>query len=162
MVFGRKIELTLPYNLLENRIGMFNIENYKNIIETIIPFHRLLGIQLVSMENGSATLLVPFKPELVGDPRVSRIHGGVISTVMDAAGGAAGMTTLQSAKDLISTIDIRVDFIHPGRPEDILVEGNIVRDGSSLIFTTMRAFHPSDKETIAEGRAVYRVKRNYE
>ncbi|MEM7551321.1 MAG: hotdog fold thioesterase [Bacteroidota bacterium] len=138
---------------------MFNKDIYKHIIEEYIPFHKILGIELLEMENGFASFFIPFKPELVGDPRTNRIHGGVISTAMDAAGGAAGMTTLGSEKDQISTIDIRVDYLYPGKPEAIITEGRIVRDGKNVIFTKMNAHHPKSKEIIAEGRAVYRVKR---
>lgn len=138
---------------------MFNVENYKNLIENIIPFHRVLGLELLTMGEGYASILIPFRPDLVGDPRTSRIHGGVISTAMDAAGGAAGITTLQSEKDLISTIDIRVDYLYPGKPEDIIVEGFIVKNGNSVIFTRMQAHHKNGKEMIAEGRAIYKIKR---
>lgn len=138
---------------------MFNINSYKSIIEEMIPFHKVLGLQLVLIEKGRVRILIPYKPELVGDPRTERIHGGVISTAMDAAGGAAGITTLNSQKDQISTIDIRVDYLFPGKPEDIMVEGTIVKDGKNIIFTQMKAFHTHQKEIIAEGRAIYKVKR---
>lgn len=138
---------------------MFNKDFYKQIIEEYIPFHKIIGIKLLEMDNGRASFLIPYKPELVGDPRTNRIHGGVISTAMDAAGGAAGMTTLSSEKDQISTIDIRIDYLHPGKPEDIIAEGEIVKDGTTVIFTRMKAHHPKSNELIAEGRAIYRVKR---
>ena len=139
---------------------MFNEANYRNIIEQFIPFHKLLGTRLEVMKDGYAAIHIPYRPDLVGDPRTERIHGGVISFAMDAAGGAAGMTTLSHDTDLISTVDIRIDYLHPGRPEDILAEGFIVKDGNSVIFTRMTARHPDSEELIAEGRAVYRVKRN--
>lgn len=138
---------------------MFNINSYKSIIEEMIPFHKMLGLQLILIEKGRVQVLIPYKPELVGDPRTDRIHGGVISTAMDAAGGAAGITTLSNEKDQISTIDIRVDYLFPGKPEDIMVEGSIVKNGKNIIFTQMRAFHRDEKEVIAEGRAIYKVKR---
>lgn len=138
---------------------MFFKENYQRLMEEAIPFHRLLGTQLQAMDDGYAAILIPYRPDLVGDPRSQRLHGGVISFAMDAAGGAAGMTTLHSAEDLISTVDIRVDYLHPSKPEDILAEGFIVKDGKYVIFTRMTARHPESDQLIAEGRAVYRVKR---
>ena len=138
---------------------MFQEANYRRIIEQYIPFHRLLGTQLQEMKDGYAAILIPYRPDLVGDPRTNRLHGGVTSFALDAAGGAAGMTTLSSQDDLISTIDIRVDYLHPGRPEDLLAEGFIVKDGNSVIFTRMTARHPGSEELIAEARGVYRIKR---
>lgn len=139
---------------------MFKAENYKNIIEKIIPFHQVLGLELQEMKDGYACIRIPYKKELVGDPRSNRIHGGVISTAMDAAGGAAGITTLNEDSDQIATVDMHVDYLFPGRPEDIIVEGWIIRNGNSLIFTQMTAMHEGDDKMIAQARAVYRVKRN--
>lgn len=139
---------------------MFDIDNYKNIIETIIPFHKVLGLELIEMKEGFASIRIPFKKELVGDPRTNRIHGGVISTAMDAAGGAAGITTLKGSTDQIATVDMLVDYLYPGRPEEIVVEGWIVRDSHSLVFTQMKASHPGDDRIIAQARGVYKVKRN--
>lgn len=134
-------------------------QNYKLLLEELIPFHKEIGIQLLEIKRGFASILIPYRENLVGDPRTKRIHGGVISTAMDAAGGAAGISTLNHLEDQISTIDLRVDYLYPGKPMDIIVDGEIVKDGSSVIFTKMKAHHPSSNELIAEGRAIYRVKR---
>lgn len=139
---------------------MFSVDNYKNIIEQIIPFHKVLGLELLEMKEGYAAIRIPFKKELVGDPRTNRIHGGVISTAMDAAGGGAVITTLKGSADQIATVDMLIDYLYPGRPEDIIVEGRISRNGASLVFTEMAAHHPGDEQQIARARAVYRVKRH--
>ena len=138
---------------------MFNISNYRNIMEKVIPFHKVLGLTLIDMRDGFASIRIPFRQELVGDPRTNRIHGGVISTAMDAAGGAAVITTLTGPEDQIATVDIHIDYLHPGKPEDIIVEGTIVRNGNSLVFTHMVARHDDDDKILAQARAVYRVKR---
>lgn len=136
------------------------IELYKNVVEELIPFNKLIGIQLVEIKEGFAKLRVPFKDELVGNPMVRALHGGLIATVMDTAGGAAGMTTLTSFEDRFSTIDIRVDYLRPGQEKDLIVEGKINRSGNRIIATSMVAYHPGEKDNlIAEGKAVYNVKR---
>lgn len=138
---------------------MFDMSNYRNIMEKVIPFHQMIGLQLVEMHEGFALIRIPLRKELVGDPRTNRIHGGVISTAMDAAGGVVGITTLSGTEDQIATIDIHIDYLHPGSPEDILVDGRIVRNGNSIIFTQMTARHQGDDTIVAQARVVYRVKR---
>ncbi|MDX2003159.1 MAG: hotdog fold thioesterase [Chitinophagales bacterium] len=135
-------------------------ELYINVIENLIPFNKLLNIQLVEIREGFAKLKVPFKPELIGDPRRQAIHGGVISTLMDTAGGAAGMTTLVSFEDALSTIDIRVDYLRPAKAMDLVVESEIVRSGNRIIVTRMIAYQEDIKQPIAEGKGVYNVKRH--
>ncbi len=131
---------------------------FRQVIEDFIPLHKHLGIQLVEIREGFAKLLVPFKAELVGDPRTQALHGGIISLALDSVGGAAAMTTLVSHDDKLSTIDIRVDYLRPGKPIDLMVEGELVRSGNRIIVTRMIAYHQSS-ELIAEGKGVYNVKR---
>jgi uncharacterized protein (TIGR00369 family) len=133
-------------------------ELYRQIMEEFIPFNKVLGMKLLEVKDYKVTVLIPFKPELIGDPRKKAIHGGVLASVMDAAGGAAGGTTLKSFDDKLSTIDLRIDYIQPGRGEDIICEAEVVRSGSRVIFTKMVCFHQDKKhEIIAEGRGVYSV-----
>lgn len=135
---------------------------YRNIIDNMIPMHRLLGIKLVTIEYGYAKLHVPFQPELVGDPRSQVLHGGVISTAMDSAGGAVGMTTLVSEQDKIQTIDIRIDYMQPAKSNDLIVEGNMARSGNRILVTSMVAYDKDGESRIAEGKGVYNVKRKQE
>lgn len=133
-------------------------ELYRQIMEEFIPFNKILGLKLLEVKDQKVRVLVPFKQELIGDPRKKAIHGGVLASVMDAAGGAAGGTTLKSFEDKLSTIDLRIDYMQPGRDEDIICEAEVVRSGSRVIFTKMVCFHQNkSSEIIAEGRGVYSV-----
>lgn len=138
----------------------------KNLLRTAInemmPAHKLLGITLKDIREGYALLSLPFRPDLVGDPRSNRLHGGIVATVMDAAGGAAALTTFTSQDDLLASIDMRVDWLEAGKSEDVLAEATIVRSGSAIIVTNMKAWHPDSGTVIAEGRGVYRVRRRDE
>lgn len=134
-------------------------EIYKDIIENVIPLHKLLNFKLIDIKDGYAKMMVPAQEALVGDPRTQALHGGVIATIMDSVGGAAGMTTLLSTDDKISTIDIRVDYLRPGQTKDLFVEGEIVRSGNRILVTRMIAYHDNKDELVAEGKGVYNVRR---
>jgi uncharacterized protein (TIGR00369 family) len=131
----------------------------KQVIEEMIPVHKFLGVTLLESRPGYGKIRIGYRPELVGDPRSNRMHGGIISLMLDSAGGAAGITTLTSPDDKISTIDMRVDYLEPAKPDAIIADGEIVRSGNSIIVTRMRAWHELDEELIAEARGVYSVKR---
>lgn len=135
-------------------------ELYQNVIEHLIPFNNLLGFKLEEIREGYAKIRVPFRPELIGDPRAQALHGGVIATAMDTVGGAAGMTTLTSFEDKLSTIDMRVDYLLPGKPMDLIVEGEIIRSGNRIIVTRMVAWQEDPSKHIADGKGVYNVKRH--
>ena len=132
---------------------------FKNIIEEYIPFNKVVGFKLLEVKENFVSIFIPYRPELIGDVRRGSIHGGVIATAMDAVGGAAGITTLKHFEDKLSTIDLRVDYLAPGKPKDIITEGSIVKSGSRVIFTRMIAYHDDHENLIAEGRGVYSVTR---
>ena len=65
-----------------------------NIIENHIPFNKVLGLRLESMDPKAPKLAFDMRPELVGNARRGILHGGVISAVLDATGGFAIMLAL--------------------------------------------------------------------
>jgi uncharacterized protein (TIGR00369 family) len=124
-----------------------------------IPFNRYLGLRLVSLEHGIARLMLPFKPELVGDPFRPALHGGVVAALLDTAGGAAVFSEL-ALGDRVSTVDIRVDYLRPARLEDLHAEATIKRVGNRMGVSAIRAYHESDPEKpVAEAMGVYNIRR---
>jgi len=58
----------------------------------------------------------------------------------------------------VSTIDIRIDYLRPGKPENVCADAVVVRQGNRVGVTDMRIFHPSaEHETIATGKGVYNI-----
>ncbi len=147
-------------NNLTNELSTIEYEMIKHVIDEVVPVHKFLGITLREARRGYAVLHIPFRDELVGDPRHRRWHGGMLATLIDSAGGAAAITTFTSAEDQCSSIDIRVDFMEAGKPTDLLAEGELVRDGNSVLFFRMRVWHEESGEVVAEGRGAYRIRRH--
>jgi uncharacterized protein (TIGR00369 family) len=134
-------------------------EIVRNVIEKMVPFNTFLGIECTGIGPGYCRLELEFRPELIGDPVRRALHGGVISTLIDACGGAAVWSKVEPA-DAVSTIDLRVDFLRPGGQERLVAEAHVVRLGGRVGVVDVRAFHPSVPErTIATGKGVYNVKR---
>ena len=124
-----------------------------------IPFNKVLGIQVGELREGFARLEVPFKPELIGDPFRPALHGGVLSAVIDACGGAAAFTMIVPP-DTLSTIDLRVDYLRPAEPKLFVCESTVARLGNRVASVDSRCFHPdAPDKIIATGKAVYNVKR---
>lgn len=129
------------------------------LTEEMIPFNKFLGMRVESASVGRIRIALPFRPELIGDPLKQALHGGVLSTLADVAGGIAVWSSLDSPWSRVSTIDLRVDYLRPGRPERLLAEGVVIRTGKSVGVADVRLFHPShEAETIATGKGVYAIK----
>ena len=57
--------------------------------EQMIPFNRVLGLKIDSLDPKTPRLRFDMRPELVGNPVRQILHGGVISATLDVVGGLA-------------------------------------------------------------------------
>jgi len=134
-------------------------EEFLAYIESLVPFNKFLGVRIDAVAEGFIRLELPFRPEFIGDRARPALHGGVISTLIDTAGGFAVWTQV-SIEDRVSTIDLRVDYLAPGASDTLIAEARVVRVGNRVGVTDIRCFQPSDPtRTVATGKAVYNIKR---
>ena len=144
------------------------IEGLRELWEQKIVFNQTLGLRVVSLTPSLVTARIDMRPELVGHYGYNRIHGGVISAVLDAIGSAAVMAALAAkhmdeppAKRLerfakLGTIDLRVDYLRPGIGEYFTITANALRVGSRLGSSRMEFCGP-DGTLMSTGAAAYIV-----
>ena len=84
-------------------------ENRNEFIDSV-PHCAELGMQCVRVGPRTATMMIPFRDELVGDPTRGVVFGGVITTLLDQAGGAATLCSLPEIRT-IATLDLRIDYL---------------------------------------------------
>ena len=64
-------------------------------------------------------------------------HGGVLAGLMDAALGAAALTLAFTEGDLVSTIEFKINYLHPVRLHDELVAHGVVEhSGKTLVVSS--------------------------
>ncbi len=135
-------------------------EIFKDVVEQKIPMAKFIGVKLLEIEEGFVKLLFPYREEFIGDPRSKRLHGGYTATAIDLAGGVASMTFMTSPDDDVATIDMRIDYLRPGKAKEIIAEGHVLSKRRRSIVTEMKIYHPDDEEKIiAIGRGVFSIKR---
>ena len=127
------------------------------IMEEVVPFNRYLGLRGESVSEGRCVLRLPVRDELVGDPRRPAIHGGVLSSLIDTAGGVAAWSALGD-DETVSTVDLRVDYLEPaGLVGDLRAEAELIRKGGRVCH--VRVAVTQGEVLVAEGRAVYNIYR---
>jgi uncharacterized protein (TIGR00369 family) len=129
------------------------------LMETQAPYNKFLGIRGDSLVPGRAVLRLPMRDEFVGDPRRGSIHGGLISALIDTAGGAAAWSTLDTPEEgAVSTVDLRVDYLEPAAVAgDLRAEAAVLRTGRRVCHVHIAV--TQDGAAIAEGAAVYSIHR---
>ncbi len=131
-------------------------EKARHFFIDIVPHSRALGLQLVSFEAGRVVLDLPYDRKLIGNPETGVIHGGATTTLFDAACGAAILTKLHVPRR-IATLDLRIDYLRPARPENtIRCEAECYRVTHQVAFVRATAHDgdPSDLLATAAGSFV--------
>lgn len=137
---------------------MWDRDTLKQLLEDVIPFNKFLGIRAREIGDDAITLELPFREEFVGDPIRPALHGGVMSTLADVVGGIAVWSKMEDPRARVSTIDMRIDYLRPGKLETVCGEGRVVRLGNRVGVTDMRLYHPSEPaHAIATGKGVYNI-----
>jgi uncharacterized protein (TIGR00369 family) len=132
-------------------------EDLLHVMEQVVPFNRLLGLRGESAAPGRCVMTVEPRPELVGDFRRPCLHGGVVSSLIDTAGGVAAWSALPPGES-VATVDLRVDFLEPAGPQGTLrAEAELVRKGNRVCH--VRVAVTQNGALVAEGRAVYNIHR---
>jgi len=135
----------------------------REVMEERIAFNRHLGLRVESFDPRAAKLGFDMRPELIGNPARRILHGGVISAVLDVAGGFVIMLHLLSEVDdpaahfpNMGTIDLRVDYLRPGRGRHFVATARVVRKGSRIAVTHME-LHNDEEQLLATGAAAYLI-----
>ena len=144
------------------------IAGLREVFEQLIPFNRLLGLQLTEVEADHVTGRVDMRPDLIGHYSYHRLHGGVISATLDAMGGLAVMAAIGArhmddppARRLerfikLGTIDLRIDYLRPGLGDHFTAYAEVMRLGSRVASTRME-FRDAQGKLVSTGSAAYIV-----
>lgn len=137
-----------------------------------MPFNRELGLELGLLDAGYAELTFKNHARLVGNAVQNILHGGVIASVLDVAAGLVCVNSalirfdkpehpllepeLRQRLSTMGTIDLRVDYLRPGRGEDFVVKSTLIRAGNKVSVARVDLFNETEIH-IATATATYLV-----
>jgi len=131
-----------------------------------LPFHRLLGLNPDSFDTENGYIRFDMRDDLVGNTHFRILHGGVIATILDIE--AAFILTMdgawhfqagsQTSPPIIKggTIDLRIDYLRPGKGEHFIASGKILRVGKKVGVVQTELRNEQD-ELIAVGMGTYLI-----
>ena len=143
-------------------------DGLRDMFQSRIAFNRTLGLHVLSFDPRKPAMGFDMSPALVGNYHAGRLHGGVISAVLDTTAGFGLMCAIgerfadeSSTKILarfqrMGTIDLRVDYLRPGIGSSFIATATISRLGGRVGSTQM-ALHNDQGLLIATGAGAYVV-----
>lgn len=133
-----------------------------------IPFNRTIGLKLNEVESDHISMSFSNNESLIGNFLHGILHGGVISSVLDMAGGAAVMAAVaikhpqHSLEELSlilgksSTINLHIDFLRPGKGNHFTAKAYVLRSGNKISVTRMELLN-DEATLIATGAGTYLI-----
>src|SRR5580698_1491378 len=95
------------------------------------PLVALLGIEIGSLGDDEATLVLPYRPELTTIGEV--VHGGAIAALADTAVMAACWCYDDPPESLRgSTVDLTVHYLAPAKASDLTAHARVLRRGRRI------------------------------
>ena len=133
-----------------------------------MPFNQALGLELKRLDADYAELRIHNKTMLVGNAAQQILHGGVIASVLDVAAGLVCVSSALTRQENITeaelrqrlarmgTIDLRVDYLRPGRGEHFIAASSLLRAGNKISVARVE-LHNDAGVHIASATATYLV-----
>ena len=130
--------------------------NLKKLRQTFekIPHCRELGLRVILIERGKASIFLEYEPRLAGNSETGVVHGGVISTLLDSVSGLCALSIVSKTTP-VATLDLRIDYLKPATPyKKIIGEASCFRLTKSIAFVRSVA-HIDEHEPIAHCVATF-------
>ncbi|WP_210114653.1 thioesterase family protein [Pseudoalteromonas sp. KS88] len=144
------------------------INQVANIFVEQMPFNQFLQISVKSLDAEQAQITFPWQDVFIGNPSQKILHGGVISAVLDNVGGMLAaasiidkleeidMLSIQKKLSTLGTIDLRTDYLRPGKGDEFTASAKLIRSGNKVCVCRME-LHNELGVQIAFGTGTYLV-----
>ncbi|MBP0481373.1 PaaI family thioesterase [Sagittula salina] len=141
-----------------------------------VPYIAWLGVQF-DRRGDELTAVLPFHEELIGNPFLPAIHGGVTSAFLevtamitlnwtwlwsDIESGALDAESMVQGQmpRLPKTIDFTVDYLRSGLPRDAYARAFVTRSGRRYASVRAEAWQDNRDKPFAQATAHFLMPRN--
>ena len=140
------------YTFYDPRYPELLIENF-NRQKTM----RWLGAQLTDLRPGYAEVTLPWREELT--QQSNTIHGGILETIGDNAGGYAAWTLEPNDANMLA-VEFKINLLGEARGNPIIARGNVVKQGTrrlTIAQVDIYSIDNSDRKTMRHYAADFDV-----
>jgi acyl-CoA thioesterase len=134
---------------------MSYFEEIKKHGREVNPFFVTMGIEVVSIGEGTARLSMKVRPDMHNG--VGWMQGGIFTAMADEA-MALALYSVLSPGERIATISETTSFLKGAKDEDLIATGRVVRKGRRVAFTESEVRKETpDGEILARCAAAFAI-----
>ena len=130
-----------------------------------VPHNRALDLRVADYRPEHLSLALPYRDDLVGNPETGVLHGGCITSLIDATCGGAVVMSLVAPRR-IATLDLRIDYVRPALPhQEVICDAHCYKVARHVAFVRAAAHHGDSASPIATASGtfvVFREERRHE
>jgi uncharacterized protein (TIGR00369 family) len=125
-----------------------------------VPHNQALNLHVVDYRPEHLSLALPYREDLVGNPETGVLHGGCITSLIDATCGGAVIMSL-AAPRRIATLDLRIDYVRPALPhQEVICDAHCYKVTRHVAFVRAAAHHGDKMSPIATASGTFVVFRD--
>ena len=114
-----------------------------------------IGARITAIDRASGTMMMPARPDWLGDPVRGLLHPGALTVLADSTCGLAVGAALEKRVPY-ATLDLRMDYLRPASPDaDIFCEAQCYRMSRSVAFTRGSIWQEQRDEPVATVQATF-------
>ena len=126
-----------------------------------VPYIQYLGVEF-DRRGDELTAILPYRDDLIGNPMLPAIHGGVTAAFLEIA-AVIGLSWASHWSDieestgdpgplrLPKTIDFTVDYLRSGLPRDAYARARVNRSGRRYASVHVEAWQDNRDKLFAQG-----------
>ena len=92
----------------------------------------LIGAEMGVLSPGHCEIRLPFRADLT--QQNGFFHAGITSTIVDSAGGYAGLTLMPAGSEVL-TVEFKLNLLAPADGDFLGAEGRVLKSGRNLVIT---------------------------
>ncbi len=112
-----------------------------------IPYAVALGLKPLLMGD-ELTLIMPSSAHIIGNPMLEALHGGAVGAFMETT-ALASLYLRAPDRGLAKPIDINIDYLKRGKPQDTYARAAVTRQGSRVTNVRVRAWQDNFDDPIS-------------
>ncbi|MEX0839215.1 MAG: PaaI family thioesterase [Parvibaculum sp.] len=127
-----------------------------DVMMQAIPYARFLGIT-IDQRGNEVTTVLHFSPQLIGNPVLPALHGGVIGAFLETT--AIAQLIFEAGEGALpKPIGITIDYLRSGRPVDTYGRAEITKQGRRVATVRAEAWQDDRARPIAVAHGHFLLK----
>jgi len=126
-----------------------------NRVLEAIPYAQFLGVK-VDQEGDLWRCVLPFRREIVGNPRLPAIHGGVLGAFLELT-AFLKLYAEAAGERAPKPINFSVDYLRSAGPRDTIAQADIFKLGRRIANVHVVAWQDDPDKPVATGNGKFRL-----